>query len=110
MRDALQFEVAAVTVVELAGCATKNDSGVVLYKKPDLSIVTPGTPANKVAALKKPIKREVIAKGQLKGAEGWLFKWDTPNDEVNNKMYTSVVVPTCPHPIPTREIDHRQRA
>ena len=92
MRIVLQIAIAAVVVVQLAGCATKNDSGVVLYKKPDLRKVTPGTPANKVAALKKPIKREVIAKGQLKGAEAWLFEWDAPNDEVNNKMYTSVVV------------------
>jgi hypothetical protein len=76
----------------LSGCATKNDSGVVLYKKPDLSKVAPGTPVSKVAGLKKPIKREVITKGELKGAEAWLYEWDAPNDEVNNKMFTSVVV------------------
>jgi hypothetical protein len=76
----------------IVGCATKNDSGVVLYKKPDLSKVAPGTPVSKVAGLKKPIKREVITKGELKGAEAWLYEWDAPNDEVNNKMFTSVVV------------------
>lgn len=63
-----------------------------LYKKPDLTKVTPGTPVNKVGALKKPNKREVITKGELKGAEAWLYEWDAPNDEVNNKMFTSVVV------------------
>ena len=79
-------------VAQLAGCATKNESGVVLHKKPDLTKVTPGTPISKVAGLKKPIKREVITKGELKGAQAWLYEWDAPNDEVNNKMFTSVVV------------------
>lgn len=36
----------------LSGCATKNDAGIVLHKKPDLSKVAPGTPVNKVAGLK----------------------------------------------------------
>ena len=76
----------------LAGCATKNDAGITLYKKPDLSKVAPGTPLKKVAGLKKPIKKEALTKGDLKGAEAWLFEWDLPNDEVNNKMFTSVVV------------------
>ena len=79
-------------VAQLAGCATKNDAGVVLHKKPDLSKVTPGTPISKVAGLKNPIKREVITKGELKGAQAWLYEWDAPDDEVNNKMFTSVVV------------------
>lgn len=81
-----------VSALLLAGCATKNDSGVVLYKKPDLSKVALGTPVSKVAGLKKPIKREVITKGELKGADAWLYEWDAPGDEVNNKMFTSVVV------------------
>jgi hypothetical protein len=81
-----------ISALLLTGCATKNDAGVVLHKKPDLTKVTPGTPVNKVAGLKKPIKREVITKGELKGAEAWLYEWDAPNDEVNNKMFTSVVV------------------
>jgi len=84
--------IAAVAAALLAGCATTNDAGVRLHKKPDLSKVTPGTPIKKVAALKKPIKREVITKGELKGAEAWLYEWNAPNDEVNNKMFTSVVV------------------
>lgn len=92
MRTALQFTAAAVLVAQLAGCATKNDAGIVLHKKPDLTKVAPGTPVSKVPSLKKPIKREVITKGELKGAEAWLYEWDAPNDEVNNKMYTSVVV------------------
>jgi hypothetical protein len=94
----------------LSGCATKNDAGITLHKKPDLTKVTPGTPVSKVASLKKPIKREVITKGELKGAEAWLFEWDAPNDEVNNKMRTSVAAPTCSHLVPTRERDRRQRA
>lgn len=81
-----------LSALALTGCAAKNDAGIVLHKKPDLTRVTPGTPANKVASLKKPIKREVITKGDLKGAEAWLYEWDAPNDEVNNKMYTSVIV------------------
>jgi hypothetical protein len=81
-----------ISALLLTGCATKNDAGIVLHKKPDLTKVTPGTPVNKVASLKKPIKREVITKGELKGAEAWLYEWDAPNDEVNNKMFTSVVV------------------
>jgi major membrane immunogen (membrane-anchored lipoprotein) len=81
-----------ISALLLTGCATKNDAGVVLHKKPDLSKVTPGTPVSKVAGLKKPIKREVITKGELKGAQAWLYEWDAPDDEVNNKMFTSVVV------------------
>lgn len=81
-----------ISALLTSGCATKNDAGVVLHKKPDLSKVTPGTPISKVAGLKKPIKREVITKGELKGAQAWLYEWDAPNDEVNNKMFTSVVV------------------
>ena len=81
-----------ISALLTSGCATKNDAGVVLHKKPDLSKVTPWTPISKVAGLKKPIKREVITKGELKGAQAWLYEWDAPNDEVNNKMFTSVVV------------------
>lgn len=92
MRTALQMAFAITLGALIGGCATKNDAGVTLHKKPDLSKVTPGTPVSKIASLKKPIKREVITKGKLKGAEAWLFEWDAPNDEVNNKMYTSVVV------------------
>jgi hypothetical protein len=92
MKFAIRLTCALALGMLLAGCATTNDAGVRLYKKPDLSKVTPGTPVTKVASLKKPIKREVITKGELKGAEAWLYEWDAPNDEVNNKMFTSVVV------------------
>lgn len=34
----------------------------------------------------------MLTKGELKGAEAWLFEWDLPNDEMNNKMFTWVVV------------------
>ncbi len=81
-----------VLALALCSCATTNDAGVRLYKKPDLTKVAPGTPIKKVSGLKNPIKREVITKGELKGAEAWLYEWDAPNDEVNNKMFTSVVV------------------
>ena len=81
-----------VSALVLSGCATRNDAGIVLHKKPDLTKVAPGTPVSKVASLKKPIKREVITKGDLRGAEAWLYEWDAPGDEVNNKMFTSVVV------------------
>ena len=83
---------AALAAMLLGGCATTNDAGVRLYKKPDLSKLVPGTPVNKVSGLKKPIKKEAFTKGDLKGAEAWLYEWDLPNDEVNNKMFTSVVV------------------
>jgi len=76
----------------LAGCATTNDSGVVLHTKPDLSTVVPGTPVGKVAALKKPLKKEPITDGADHGAETWIYEWDLPDDGVNNRMFTSVVV------------------
>jgi len=76
----------------LAGCATTNDSGVVLHTKPDLSTVAPGTPVDKVAALKKPLKKEPITDGVDHGAELWIYEWDLPDDGVNNRMFTSVVV------------------
>jgi hypothetical protein len=77
----------------LAGCATTtNDAGVRLYKKPDLSKVVVGTPISKVAALRNPIHREVMTKGNLKGAEVWTYEWDAPNDDVNNMMFTSIAV------------------
>lgn len=76
----------------LAGCATTNDSGVVLHTKPDLSTVVPGTPVDKVAALKKPLKKEPIVEGTDHGAELWIYEWDLPDDGVNNRMFTSVVV------------------
>jgi hypothetical protein len=69
-----------------------NDVGIRLHKKPDLSAVTPGTPLNKVRGLSKPIKREVITKGELQGAEMRLYEWDLKDDDVNNRMFTSVVV------------------
>jgi hypothetical protein len=86
-RAAIVLVVAAL----LGGCA-RNEYGIPLKKKPDLSTVQPGTPVNKVRGLKKPVKKEVLTKGDLKGAEAWLFEWDLPNDEVNNRMFTSVVV------------------
>jgi hypothetical protein len=76
----------------LAGCATTNDSGVVLHGKPDLSTVVPGTPIDKVAALKKPLRKEPITDGDRLGAETWTYEWDLPDDGVNNRMFTSVVV------------------
>ncbi len=80
-----------VAAALLGGCA-RNEYGIPLKKKPDLSAVQSGTPVNKVRGLKKPVKKEVLTKGDLKGAEAWLFEWDLPNDEVNNRMFTSVVV------------------
>jgi len=76
----------------LAGCATVNDSGVSLHRKPDLSAVAPGTLVSQVSGLRKPVERETIGEGKLKGAEVWLYEWDLPDDDVNNKMFTSVVV------------------
>jgi hypothetical protein len=54
----------------LGGCATKNDAGIVLHKKPDLTKVTPGTPVNKVASLKKPIKPGTEVPVTLIGSKG----------------------------------------
>jgi hypothetical protein len=93
MKPLIHLFLAAALAVVLAGCATTtNDAGVRLYKKPDLSKVAAGTPVAKVAALKNPIHREAITKGVLKGAEVWVYEWDAPDDEVNNRMFTYVVV------------------
>lgn len=83
---------AAFLLLCVAGCTTTNNAGVRLYKKPDLSKAVTGTPIKKVAGLKPPLKREIISKGDLKGAEVWVYEWDAPNDDVNNRMFTSVVV------------------
>jgi len=76
----------------VAGCATVNDSGVPLHKKPDLANISPGTPIAEVADLRKPDERTPIAEGRFKGSEVLLYEWDLPNDEVNNRMYTRVMV------------------
>ena len=76
----------------LAGCATTNDSGVPLHPKPDLSAIAPGTPVDTIAALNKPVHKEPVADSGSPGAEVWLFEWDLPDDGVNNRMFTSVVV------------------
>jgi major membrane immunogen (membrane-anchored lipoprotein) len=86
------LNLAIVSAVLLAGCATTNDSGVRLYKKPDLSGIAPGTPISRVAALRKPISRNIISDGEWKGAEVWHYEWDAPDDDVNNKMFTAVLV------------------
>ena len=76
----------------LSGCAATNDSGVPLFPKPDLSGITPGMPINKVASLKKPVKKEPLTNARPPGAELWVYEWDLPDDGVNNRMFTSVVV------------------
>lgn len=76
----------------LTGCTTTNDSGVVLHRKPDLSAVAPGTPIAKVAELQNPLKKEPILESDQSGAETWIYEWDLPDDGVNNRMFTSVVV------------------
>jgi hypothetical protein len=76
----------------ITGCASINDSGVALLRKPDLGQVTPGTPVNQVASLQKPAKKRPVNEADAKGPEIWLYEWDLPGDEVNNKMFTSVVV------------------
>lgn len=76
----------------LTGCATVNDSGVPLHKKPDLANIAPGTPVAKVADLRQPDERIPVTGGRFKGSEVWLYEWDLPNDEVNNKMFTRVMV------------------
>jgi hypothetical protein len=86
---ALGAVTAALSCLLLVGCAA---SGPKLYKKPDLSAVTAGTPIKDVRALRKPVARQAVTKGKLKGAETWLYEWDLPNDEVNNKVFTAVVV------------------
>jgi hypothetical protein len=78
--------------IGLSGCTTTNDSGVVLHRKPELSAVAPGTPIAKVAELKNPLKKEPIIEGEQTGAETWIYEWDLPDDGVNNRMFTSVVV------------------
>ncbi len=81
-----------LAIFALTSCATTNHAGVRLYKKPDLSKLEAGTPISKVASLKKPIKREAITKGELAGSEALYYEWDSPNDDVNNRMFTTVVV------------------
>jgi len=87
----MRLIIATLAAMLLSGCA-RNEYGIPLKKKPDLSAVQPGTPISKVRGLKKPIKKEALTQGELKGAEAWLFEWNLPNDEVNNRMFTSVVV------------------
>ncbi len=91
MKTALWVSFIFVVSLLVAACA-KNEYGIPLKKKPDLSAVQPGTPISKVRGLKKPIKKEALTQGELNGAEAWLFEWNLPNDEVNNRMFTSVVV------------------
>lgn len=79
-------------VLALTGCATTNDSGVRLLPKPDLSGVAPGTPVDQVAALRKPARKQAVTDGRFAGAETWIYEWDSPDDGVNNRMFTSVVV------------------
>ena len=80
------------TALGLVGCATTNDSGVVLHRKPDFSSVVPGTPIEKIADLKKPLRKEPIANGDSQGGEVWTYEWDLADDGVNNRMFTTVVV------------------
>lgn len=100
-RTACLFTIAAF----LGGCVTTNDAGLRLYDKPDMSKLVPslkdgyvvdtgfvGPPISKLSRLPNPVTRTAITKGKWKGAELWSYEWDMPNDEVNNKMYTVVVV------------------
>ena len=82
----------ALGVVFAAGCTAVNNSGVALHRKPDLSGVIPGTSLRRVAGLGEPAKKEPLVSADPKGPEVWIYEWDLPDDGVNNKMFTSVVV------------------
>jgi hypothetical protein len=87
-----RFLFTITAVLGLGGCTATNDSGVTLHRKPDLSGVIPGTPIAQITGLKKPVKKEAMTDGEHQGAELWFYEWDLPDDGVNNRMFTSVVV------------------
>ena len=71
----------------LGGCA-----GTRILKKRDLSSVQVGVAVTSSKVLRKPTYILPVAKGRDKGAQLYVYEWDKPGDEINNRMYTYVVV------------------
>lgn len=71
----------------LCGCA-----GTRTLKKRDLSSVQVGDAVTSSKVLRKPTYILPVAKGRDKGAQLYVYEWDKPGDEINNRMYTYVVV------------------
>ena len=83
----LRAIVAFVLVLSLGGCASPR-----ILKKRDLSSVQIGQPVAAQKVLRKPTYILPVAKGRDKGAQMYVYEWDKPGDEINNRMYTYVVV------------------
>lgn len=71
----------------LCGCA-----GMPILKKRDFSSVQVGDAVTSSKTLRKPTYILPVAKGRDKGAQMYVYEWDKPGDEINNRMYTYVVV------------------
>lgn len=77
----------ATFLLFLCGCA-----GTRTLKKRNLSSVQVGQPVAAHKVLRKPTYVLPVAKGRDKGARMHVYEWDKPGDEINNRMYTYVVV------------------
>lgn len=77
----------ATFLLFLCGCA-----GTRTLKKRDLSSVQVGDAVTSSKVLRKPTYLLPVAKGRDKGAQMYVYEWDKPGDEINNRMYTYVVV------------------
>lgn len=77
----------AALLFVLCGCA-----GTHILKKRDLSSVQVGEPVAAQKVLCKPTYILPVAKGRDKGAQMYVYEWDKAGDEINNRMYTYVVV------------------
>jgi hypothetical protein len=76
-----------VLVLSLSGCASPR-----ILKKRDVSSVQVGQPVAAQKVLRKPTYIFPVAKGRDRGAQMYVYEWDKPGDEINNRMYTYVVV------------------
>lgn len=77
----------AALLFSLCGCA-----GTRILKKRDLSSVQVGDAVTLSKTLRKPTYILPVAKGRDKGSQMYVYEWDKPGDEINNRMYTYVVV------------------
>lgn len=77
----------AALLLSLPGCASPR-----ILKKRDFSSVQVGGAVATQKVLRKPTYILPVAKGRDKGARMHVYEWDKPGDEINNRMYTYVVV------------------
>ena len=61
-------------------------------KKRDLSAVRVGDAVAGTKALRKPTYILPVARGRYAGSQMFVYEWDKPGDEINNRMYSYVVV------------------